>query len=288
VGQALTQRQRLALFIERLHMSRMSGATWRPIPVNFTAGGQDSVRGVVIHIMAGTLAGTDSWFRNSKAQASSHFGTGKAGALYQWVDTKDRAWAQSSGNRDWLSVENEGQGGEALTSAQMDKCAAVLAWAHKVHGVPLQLASGVSGKGLGYHAMGGAAWGGHTSCPGSKIVAQLPEILKRAKALAGVKPAPAKPKVDLSNVAAAAKHDPKAAQGKGLHESDTKLVESALRAEGLLSATYAKDGAFGTVTVSAYKAWQRKLGYKGGDADGIPGMSSLTALGKKHGFTVKA
>lgn len=268
-------------------MSRMSGATWRPIPVNYTKDGQSSVRGVVIHIMAGTLAGTDSWFRNSKAQASAHFGTGKAGALYQWVDTADRAWAQASGNRDWLSVENEGKGGEALTSAQMDKCAAVLAWAHKTHGVPLQLASGTSGKGLGYHAMGGAAWGGHTSCPGSKIVAQLPEILRRAKALAGVA-APAKPKVDLSNVVAAAKHDPKAAQGKGLHESDTRIVESALRAEGLLPAAYASDGAFGTVTVKAFAAWQRKLGYSGGAADGIPGKASLSELGKRHGFTVVA
>jgi hypothetical protein len=267
----------------------MSGASWRPIPVNFTAGGQSSVRGVVVHIMAGTLAGTDSWFRNPKAQASSHFGTGKAGALYQWVDTKDRAWAQAGGNRDWLSVENEGQGGDTLTDAQVTRCAEVLAWAHKVHGVPLQLASGTADKGLAYHGMGGAAWGGHTSCPGPKIVAQLPEILRRAKALAGETPRPpAKPAVDLSNVIAAAKADPKAAQGKGLHEADTKLVESALRAEGLLSATYAKDGAFGTVTVSAYKAWQKRLGYKGGDADGIPGMSSLVALGKKHGFTVKA
>lgn len=168
----------------------------------------------------------------------------------------------------------------------MDRCAAVLAWAHKVHAVPLQLASGPSGKGLGYHAMGGAAWGGHTSCPGSKIVAQLPEILRRAKALAGV--AAPKPKVDLSHVVAAAKADPRAAQGKGLHAAETKIVEAALRAEGLLAAAYASDGAFGTVTVKAFAAWQRKLGYKGSDADGIPGMSSLSELGKRHGFTVVA
>jgi len=265
----------------------MSGATWRPIPVNFTKDGQDSVRGVVIHIMAGTLAGTDSWFRNTKAQASSHFGTGKGGALYQWVDTKDRAWAQANGNRDWISVENEGQGGEALTSAQMDKCAAVLAWAHKTHGVPLQLAKSTSDKGLAYHALGGSGWGGHLSCPGSKIVAQLPEILKRAKALAGVA-APAKPKVSLAHIIAAAKADPKAAQGKGKYPADTKIVEAALKAEGLLSATYAKDGAFGSVTVKAFAAWQRKCGYSGGDADGIPGKASLTKLAAKHGFTVTA
>lgn len=162
-------------------MARMPGATWRPIPTNYTDGGQSSVRGVVVHIMAGTLAGTDSWFRNPKAKASSHFGTGKGGALYQWVDTADRAWAQAGGNSDWLSVENEGQGGDKLTEQQLDKVAAVLRWAHEKYDVPLQVTHSPSGRGLGYHAMGGSAWGGHTSCPGSRIVAQLPEIVARAK-----------------------------------------------------------------------------------------------------------
>ncbi|MFE9340878.1 N-acetylmuramoyl-L-alanine amidase [Streptomyces sp. NPDC007063] len=163
----------------------MPGATWRPIAVNFTNNGQAEVRGVVVHIMAGTLSGTDSWFRNSKARASSHFGTGKGGALYQWVDTSDRAWAQAAGNGSWLSVENEGVGGDRLTDDQLDANALVLAWAHERYGVPLQVATSPSGRGLGYHAMGGSAWGGHTSCPGSRIVAQLPEIVDRAEQLAG-------------------------------------------------------------------------------------------------------
>jgi hypothetical protein len=159
----------------------MADADWRPIPVNFTKGGQLAVQGVVVHIMAGTLAGSESWFRNPEARASAHFGTGKAGQLYQWVDTADRAWAQAAGNKTWLSVENEGKGGDALTDAQLDRNAEVLAWAHRVYSVPLQVASGPSGRGLGYHAMGGAEWGGHFSCPGAPIIAQLPEIVRRAK-----------------------------------------------------------------------------------------------------------
>lgn len=162
-------------------MSRFDKATWRPIPVNYSPGGQRAVRGVVIHIMAGTLAGTDSWFRNKQARASSHFGTGKGGALYQWVATTDRAWAQADGNAEWISVENEGVGGDKLTSAQLDRCAQILAWAHRRYGVPLQVTHSPSGKGLGYHAMGGSAWGGHTSCPGKRIEAQLPQIVQRAK-----------------------------------------------------------------------------------------------------------
>ncbi|MFE0132820.1 N-acetylmuramoyl-L-alanine amidase [Streptomyces sp. NPDC059037] len=163
----------------------MPGAIWRPIPINFTNDGQDQVRGVVVHIMAGTLAGTDSWFRNRDARASSHFGTGKGGQLYQWVDTSDRAWAQAAGNPAWLSIENEGRGGDALTDDQLDRNAQVLAWAHTTYGVPLRVATSTSDRGLAYHGLGGSAWGGHTSCPGSRIVAQLPEIVRRAKKLAG-------------------------------------------------------------------------------------------------------
>lgn len=163
-------------------MARMPGATWHRVR-NYTADGQQSVRGVVVHIMAGTLEGSQAWFNNATAQASSHFGTGKDGELRQWVDTADRAWAQSAGNRDWLSVENEGKGGDALTAAQIDANARVLAWAHLKYDVPLKVAKSPSDRGLGYHAMGGAAWGGHTSCPGPRILAQLPTIVARAKQL---------------------------------------------------------------------------------------------------------
>lgn len=175
-------------------MAIMPGATKRLIPNNFTEGGQESVRGVVVHVMDGSLAGTDAWFRNPTAKASSHFGTGRKGELYQWVDTDDRAWAQAAGNRTWLSVENEGQGGDALTDAQLDRNAEVLAWAHVHDGVPLQVASSPSGYGLGFHAMGGDAWGGHSSCPGTRIVAQLPEIVERAKQLVNATPEDDMPK----------------------------------------------------------------------------------------------
>lgn len=114
----------------------------------------------------------------------------------------------------------------------------------------------------------------------------------RTWAAKGVKvPAPkpaAKPRVDLSNAVAAAKTDPKARQGHRTHAADVRLIEAALKAERLLAAEYAGDGSFGTKTLAAYAAWQRKCGYAGADADGIPGKASLTALGKRHGFTVTA
>ncbi|MEU9388679.1 peptidoglycan-binding protein [Streptomyces sp. NPDC048324] len=249
-------------------MARFSGATWRPIPRNFTDGGQDAVYGVVIHIMDGTLAGTDSWFRNSGAQASSHFGTGRSGQLYQWVDTSDRAWAQAGGNRTWLSIENEGRGGDALTDAQLNRCAEVLAWAHKTYGVPLQLTTSTTGRGLGYHGMGGSAWGGHTSCPGSKVIAQLGEIVKRAKALAGEKPAPTGyqpfPGADWF------KKNPKSAVVTAMGK---RLV-----AEGCSAYKSGPGPQWTDADRESFRKWQRKLGDAPVYCDGWPGKKQWDAL----------
>lgn len=94
------------------------------------------------------------------------------------------------------------------------------------------------------------------------------------------------PTVDLSQMVKAAHTDPSAPQGHQTYAAGTRLVESALRSEGVLGAAYASDGSYGSTTVKAYAQWQRKLGYSGSDADGIPGMASLSALGKAHGFRV--
>ncbi|MFE5093225.1 peptidoglycan-binding protein [Streptomyces sp. NPDC056638] len=97
-----------------------------------------------------------------------------------------------------------------------------------------------------------------------------------------------KPTVDLSNVVAAARRDPGLKQGGTTHAADVRIVEAALKAEGLLAAKYAADGSFGSSTVAAYRKWQLKCGYTGSAADGIPGKASLEKLGAKRGFKVKA
>ena len=124
----------------------------------------------------------------------------------------------------------------------------------------------------------------YTSSPLDTNVAAFGSREAMAK-WAGAEPA-ALPTVDLSNVIAAAKRDPGLAQGKTTHKADVQRVEAALVAEKLLDKKWA-DGSFGTKTVAAYAAWQRKLGYRGSDADGIPGKASLTRLGSKR-WTVKA
>jgi peptidoglycan hydrolase-like protein with peptidoglycan-binding domain len=89
--------------------------------------------------------------------------------------------------------------------------------------------------------------------------------------------------VNMEKVLLAAQWDPRkpdAAVTPGAGASVT-TVERALQAEGLLAKRYV-DGHFGTVTVKAYAAWQRSLGYSDNDASGLPGATSLRALGEQR------
>ncbi|WP_327403816.1 N-acetylmuramoyl-L-alanine amidase [Streptomyces sp. NBC_01288] len=100
---------------------------------------------------------------------------------------------------------------------------------------------------------------------------------------------PSRPRVDLSQLIAAAKADPSAKQGHVTYMTGTNLTEAALVKLGYLAKTYAGDGSFGSTTVAAYAKWQRHLGYTGDDANGIPGKTSLGKLGSQTGlFTVVA
>lgn len=62
------------------------------------------------------------------------------------------------------------------------------------------------------------------------------------------------------------------------------LVEKALYAKHLLAKKYV-DGSFGSSTTKAMTTYQKKLGYTGCSANGIPGPTSLTKLGAGR-FTV--
>lgn len=233
-------------------MARMPGAEWRPINGNTTPGGMGVIQGVTLHIMAGTLEGTENWFNNSRAEASSHFGTGRGGQLRQWVDTKDRAWAQKAGNPNWISIENEGRAGDALTEAQIDRCAEVLAWAHKTHGVPLQATSSPSGRGLGHHSMGGAAWGNHPACPGPKVIAQKAEIIRRARLL--VEPPV---KVVIKNGVPQWPGRVLRLADPMMHGEDVRVLQEKLARRGW---TIEVDGWYGPKTTAVVKAYQRATG----------------------------
>ena len=162
-------------------MSLMPAATWRGPIVNKTPGGMLSpVYGLVLHVEQGSESGTNSWFHNPTAQASSHFGNPKSGPLDEWVDTKDKAWAEAAGNPRWYSVEHEGSAPEVPTDNQIKNDAHLYAWLLEHHGVPMQTTNDINRPGLGWHGMGGDLWGGHPLCPGSGIKDARPEILTLA------------------------------------------------------------------------------------------------------------
>jgi hypothetical protein len=89
--------------------------------------------------------------------------------------------------------------------------------------------------------------------------------------------AAALPSVDMARVLAAAQVEPRCGDKAGLADNaSTKLVQSALKAKGISTSV---DGWYGNGTTSSYTTWQRRLGYSGIDANGLPGVTSLTKLG---------
>lgn len=142
-------------------------------------------RGVVLHIAQGTYDGTIAWQRNPAAQVSSHFVVSETGLIAQMVDTDLTAWTQAAGNGRWVSIEFAGWSGNPLTDAQVAAAARLYARGVAAYGWPLAATDSPGGTGLGWHGMGGAAWGGHPDCPGDPIKNQRGAILARATQLTG-------------------------------------------------------------------------------------------------------
>ena len=173
-------------------MARFPKAVWHgPLPyTDYATIEQAGHRGLVLHIIEGSIESCNNWFHDPAASVSAHFGNPKTGPLYQWVDTSERAYAEMSGNDSWVSLENEGFAPEQLNDNQLANAAELLAWLHTTEGVQLALADSPKGYGLGYHAMGGVPWGNHPGCPGVEIIAQREQIIERAKALLAPKAPP--------------------------------------------------------------------------------------------------
>lgn len=144
--------------------------------------------GIALHIQEGYEAGSEAWFKNPQSQASSHLLNPKSGKMRQMVEFDDKAWAEAAGNPYWISIENEGFQGEALTESQLSNIVNFYLWARSQDqdSFPLQLTDDVNKRGIGWHGMGGAAWGGHYNCPGEPIKNQRQEIINRCVGAPGV------------------------------------------------------------------------------------------------------
>lgn len=62
-------------------------------PRNFTRGrAGHRPEAIVIHIMDGSLIGTDSWFNDPSSRVAAHYGVGKTGIVHQYVKETDSAF----------------------------------------------------------------------------------------------------------------------------------------------------------------------------------------------------
>ena len=162
-------------------MARFPGAVWKPLSRNFSPGARTAQLGLILHVQAGNgeLSG---WFSNPSAQASSTFWVSKTGQIYQYMEAgTDKSWAQAGGNALYDSVETEGQPTEKLTDAQITALAKLVRWEHETYGMPYTVINTPGQSGFGWHGMGGAAWGGHTGCPGDLRRAQMQSIINAAQ-----------------------------------------------------------------------------------------------------------
>src|SRR3990167_4681722 len=75
---------------------------------NFTVG-RDNHKpiAIVLHIMEGTLKGTDSWFSYSGSRVSSHYGIGQNGEIHQYVKEENQAWANVVNKPTWKLIKPE-------------------------------------------------------------------------------------------------------------------------------------------------------------------------------------
>lgn len=178
-----------------LRAVRYPAAIWKgPVPNQGGVFGAAPTVGV-LHIMEGTLSGTDAWFHNPGSQVSAHFGVGKDGTIYQWVDTAYIAWHVAADNGYCIGIEHEGFTGDTLTEAQLVSTSSIMEWLQLT--IPLVASTS---RGWCGHGQLGVSGGNHPACPGSPILGQLPELLARA---AGGPPAPKPPTKAEGNMIAA-------------------------------------------------------------------------------------
>lgn len=159
-------------------------------------------RFLVLHRMAGTLAGTDEYFRTeARHRARTDYGIDHAtGAIWRWTDPLGELSPWASGpwtappgpggalvrrlgvaaiNRDGVSVEIAGWEGDAVSDVAIDRLARLVAyWADRAGvphgGWPLNPETGLP------FVYGHADFYGGKSCPGPIVRALTPRLLARA------------------------------------------------------------------------------------------------------------
>ena len=107
----------------------MNGIAWIGSPNHYNGRNGYHVDHITLHIMVGTLVGTDSVFQRAGG-ASAHYGIGGNGEIHQYVNESDGSWSDANyaSNNSTVSVEHEGgMVGIPCTRACMDASARLCA-----------------------------------------------------------------------------------------------------------------------------------------------------------------
>jgi len=126
----------------------------KPSP-NYRAVRRANITHIVLHIMDGTLAGTDAWFASPVSQVSAHYGIGREGQVHQYVAEECEAWhcgrilnpsvtlrRDANGvvlnpNSYTIGIELEGRADSDVTIHQYYVLALMLKDLSRRHGIPL-------------------------------------------------------------------------------------------------------------------------------------------------------
>ncbi len=143
---------------------------------------------IVIHIMEGSLSGTDAWFGNPGSRVSAHYGVGINGEVHRYVEEADTAWhagrVKAPGwtlikpSRDGkyvnpnyytIGIEHEGDSKSELTDAMYEASSRLIADISERWDIPIDRS----------HVIGHREIYSLKTCPGSKV--DLDKLVGMAK-----------------------------------------------------------------------------------------------------------
>lgn len=152
---------------------------------------------IVIHIMEGTLSGTDNRFRNRDSKVSAHYGVGTDGEVHRYVGESDTALHAGAVNEpEWtlikvadngrfinpnyytIGIEHEGKADGDWTDAMYEASSQLVADICKRWGIPVDR----------LHVVGHREIFSLKACPGSKVDLDKLVEMSKQKAAAAVPP----------------------------------------------------------------------------------------------------
>lgn len=141
---------------------------------------------VVVHIMEGTLAATDSWFGTTESRVSAHYGVARDGRIHQYVGESDtafhagRVWKPKwrsikpgvNPNLYTIGIEHEGSGESEWPDAMYESSAKLIAEVCTRWSIPIDRA----------HIVGHREIYGRKTCPND--VVNMKRLIAMARASA--------------------------------------------------------------------------------------------------------